>query len=232
MVTRHETATSDVRWGDGERGFTLVELLVVTVMTLLILAATVTLTSQVQSGYTYELEQASAEQEGRYALDWITRLLRQAGTNSYGIRTGGCLPTGLPAGNAYIPVIRDPNGTGADNSIRILADVNPPNRLIGGTAPGNCTELGEDLTVAHDAAARTITLRDNNLTGSAATPQTDAVISNLRFSYLNAARVATTDMRQVTWVRVEVTAQARARLTPTGQQPVYRFVSEVMLRAR
>jgi prepilin-type N-terminal cleavage/methylation domain-containing protein len=232
MVMSQVRSTAAARRSVSERGFTLVELLVATVVTLLVLAGTVTLTSQVQSGYNYELEQAAAEQEGRYALDWITRLLRQAGTNGYGIRSvGGCLPLGLPTGAAFIPVIRDPNGTGTDNNIRILADVNPPNKLIGGPAPGNCTELGEDLTVAHQPAARTITLRDNN---AAAGPiaQTDAVVTNLRFVYLNAARVATTDMRQVAWVRVEVTTQARIRHGPTGQQPIYRLASEVRLRPR
>jgi prepilin-type N-terminal cleavage/methylation domain-containing protein len=235
MVTPEVPVPTRTRDPMDQRGFTLIELLIVAVITLLVLGATVTLTSQVESGYSYELEQAAAEQEARYALDWIARLLRQAGTNSYNIiisaanPTPGCLPAGLPIG-VFVPVVRDPNGTGVNNNIRILADVNPANRLIGGTGVGNCTERGEDLTVAHNVAARTITLRDNTL--GAAVPQTDTIVTDLRFEYLNAARAATTDMRQVAWVRVEVATQARARHGPTGGQPVYRLATEVRLRAR
>ena len=66
-----------------ERGFTLVELLVATMVSMVVLGGAVALTSQVQAGYRRQVESAAAEQEGRYALEWIGKLLRTAGNNPF-----------------------------------------------------------------------------------------------------------------------------------------------------
>ncbi len=83
-----------------ERGFTLVELLVATVVSMLVLGGAVALTSQVQTGYRRQVEAAAAEQEGRYALEWIGKLLRGAGNNPFSVarpivrvRRARCLST-------------------------------------------------------------------------------------------------------------------------------------------
>ena len=43
------------------------------------------------------------------------------------------------------------------DDIRIQADVNPANALLGGLA-APCGEPGEDLTIAHDPGAQAITV--------------------------------------------------------------------------
>ena len=39
------------------------------------------MTSQIQKGYRRQLEDSAAEQEARYALDWIGRYIRAAANN-------------------------------------------------------------------------------------------------------------------------------------------------------
>ena len=103
----------------------------------------------------------------------------------------------------------DPDGDGADDDIRIHADVNPPNGLLGG-AVGICDEDNEDLTIAYDADNMTITRRDNN-TDMAAMPMTEPVITSLVFEYLDSARNVTANPNAVAYVRVRVTGQSATK---------------------
>jgi type IV pilus assembly protein PilW len=59
-----------------ERGFTLAELLVATMITTVVLGGAVMLTSSVQQSFRRQIEDSAGEQEGRYALDWVSRLIR------------------------------------------------------------------------------------------------------------------------------------------------------------
>src|SRR5690242_15672782 len=88
-----------------ERGFTLAEILIASFVTMMILGGAVTLTSQVQASYRRQIEDAAAEQEGRYALEWISRLIRAAGNNPYSLP-----PVPPPAANGYssCPVANTP----------------------------------------------------------------------------------------------------------------------------
>ena len=43
------------------------------------------MTSQVQQSFRRQIEDSAGEQEGRYALDWVSRLIRAAGNNPYGL---------------------------------------------------------------------------------------------------------------------------------------------------
>ena len=79
--------------------------------------------------------------------------------------------------------------TSVMDDLRVQADVNPPNGLLGGVG-GVCDEAGEDVTIAHDPTAMTITLRDNNLDDNPIA-MTDSVITDLRFAYLDANRTPT-----------------------------------------
>ena len=62
-----------------ERGFTLAELLVASMITTVVLGGAVMMTSQVQQSFRRQVEDSAGEQEGRYALDWIGRLIREIG---------------------------------------------------------------------------------------------------------------------------------------------------------
>src|SRR5688572_17604369 len=107
------------------RGVSLVELLVATVTMTVVLGAAVALTSQVQNGYRRQLEDSAAEQEGRYALDWITRHLRGASNDPYGIENNPGF-TNCPVANTNIQGIQfDPDNDNLDDDVRLMTDANP-----------------------------------------------------------------------------------------------------------
>lgn len=190
-----------------ERGFTIAELLVALVVSLLVVGGAVSVTSQVQTGYRRQMEEVVAEQEGRYALDWVSRLIRSAGNNPYAIATGDC-PL---AGTLFVGLIPDPNGDLNQNDIRLQTDSNPPDRLLGG-ALGACSQANEDVTVSYDAATRSITFLDNNL-GGAATIRTEPVIMNMQFIYRDGMRnvlAAPINPAQVMYVETRITVRPRA----------------------
>ena len=64
-----------------ENGLTLIELLVASAITVVVLGSAVAMTSQIQNGYRRQLEDSAAEQEARYVLEWIGRYVRGAANN-------------------------------------------------------------------------------------------------------------------------------------------------------
>jgi type II secretory pathway pseudopilin PulG len=209
-----------------DRGFSLVELLVASMVTMVVLGGAVALTSQMQVGYRRQIEQSAAEQEGRYALDWVSRLIRAAGNNPYNLATSACPAAGTP----YAAIVFDPDGDTIDDDIRLQTDSNPPDGLLGGP-DGACTQANEDVTVSLDHGANSITFLDNNI-GGLATIRTDAVIEDLRFIYRDVARNVTTNPLNVVYVETQVTIRTRTINAATGA-PVTRVLSqEVRIRGR
>ena len=200
------------RLATDERGFTIAELLVSTVVSVLILGGAVSLTSQVQNGYRRQMEEVAAEQEGRYALDWVSRLIRAAGNNPYSITTSNC-----PAANTAVEGLIINLAT-APTTVRIQTDSNPPDRLLGGTT-GNCVQPNEDVTVSYDSTTRSVTFLDNNL-GGGASVRTEPVITDLQFIYRDGSHAvmdpATTLLTpvqfaaQVMYIETRITVQPRA----------------------
>jgi type II secretory pathway pseudopilin PulG len=218
-----------------DRGFTLIELLVASAVTMLILGGAVALTSQVQASYTRQIEDSAAEQEGRYALEWVSRMIRSAGNNPYSLPanpgdTSVC-PAGVLGGTAYSWLVMDPDGGAVtDDSIRIQTDSNPPDGLLGGDATA-CNQANEDVTVSYDGVSRSITFLDNNL-GGAASIRTDAVIDGLRFIYRDSNHVVTANPANTIYVETQVTVRTRLVDSLTGL-PATRVISqEVRIRGR
>lgn len=209
-----------------EGGFTFMELLIASAVTIATMGVAVQVASQVQQGYTRQMDASAYEEEARFAIDWIVRALRQAGSNPYGITVSNC----PAAGTAFVPLRLDPNANGLDDDVRIHADVGQPNALLGGDA-GACTEADEDLTIALDTANRTITRQDNNL-DAAPVAMTDGVITGLQFTYLDAARAVTANPAAVAFVSVAVTAQSTTANAQTGLFDTITLSSEVRLRSR
>src|SRR6202008_3932185 len=113
-----------------ERGFTLVELLVSLVISLCVIGSATVLAGQMQMSYRRQLEASTAQQEGRYAVEWIERYIRAAGNNPHRVTTSAC----PAAGTAFQAIRMDPNGTGSNNNIRLQMDGSPVDGLIGGAA--------------------------------------------------------------------------------------------------
>ena len=217
-----------------ERGFTLIELLVATVVSMLVLGGAVVLTSQVQNGYRRQIEQAAAEQEARYALEWIGKLIRGADNNPFNVTTTDC----PAAGTGYAAIRFDPNGDGVDNDIRLQTDSNPPDGQVGGTL-GVCTQANEDVTISLDTANSAILFFDNNL-GVPASIRTDAVIQDLRFIYRDDQHAVDFPLgsgtpitsANVRYVEIQITARTRT-LDPSTGAPVSRTLSsEIRVRSR
>ena len=220
------TLHRQLRSGAGERGFTLIELLVATVVSMLVLGGAVALTSQVQNGYRRQIEASAGEQEGRYALEWIGKLIRGADNNPFSRTLTDC----PAAATAYAAIRFDPNGDGIANDIRLQTDSNPPDGQIGGSS-GVCNQANEDVTISLDAANRAILFFDNNL-GVPASIRTDAVIQDLRFVYRDAARAVTTVPANVRYVEIRITVRSRT-LDPATGAPVTRLLSsEIRVRSR
>ncbi len=220
------TLHRQLRSGAGERGFTLIELLVATVVSMLVLGGAVALTSQVQNGYRRQIEASAGEQEGRYALEWIGKLVRGADNNPFSVTSTNCPAAATP----YAAIRFDPNGDLVHNDIRLQTDSNPPDGQVGGS-PGLCNQANEDVTISHDPANNAILFFDNNL-GAPASIRTDAVVQDLRFVYRDAARAVTTVPANVRYVEIRITVRSRT-IDPSTGAPVTRVLSsEIRVRSR
>jgi type II secretory pathway pseudopilin PulG len=208
-----------------QRGFTLVELLVASVCTIIVLGSAVALTAQIQSGYRRQLEDSVGEQEARYALDWIGRYLRSVGNNPFN-RTSSACPT---AGTAFVGLI--PNLT--TGTLTIQSDSNPPDGLIGGSA-GLCNQTNEHVTISHNATLHEIQFLDQAV-GTTATTRTDKVIDNLQFVYLDSNRNAwdpATSASNIFYVRTVITIRTRTINATTGAPITRTISSEIRVRSR
>jgi prepilin-type N-terminal cleavage/methylation domain-containing protein len=185
------------RRSGSEGGFTLIEFMIASLVMAIVLGSTVGLATQIQQAFQADMDDAAVQQEARFALEWISRELRSAASDPYNAV--------LPGQEIWI----DPNA-GADNndSIRFQADISgatpdlPPDGII--------DDPGENVTIALDAANRVIT-RDDANAGGGAVAMTDAIFTDLSFTPLNDAGVATANPSLVSSVRVSVTAESRGR---------------------
>lgn len=209
MVTTHSISTR-ARLA-GEQGFTLVEFMIAALIMSLVLGSTVMLATQLQQAYTTQLDDAALEQEARYALDWIARDLRQAGSDPYYVL----------AADDEIGI--DPNGGGdPDDSIRIQQDINPTDGVI--------DDDGEDITIALDTVNDVIT-REDTIAG-VTEDMTDPVFTDLQFTFLDSSHTVTADPDDVSYVRVQVTAQSRAWSVNLGDRPSATLSTEIRVRTR
>lgn len=209
-----------------EAGTTLIEMLVALGITAGVLGASGALAGQMQGSYRLQVETAEAQQEARYAIEWITRHLRSAGNNPYALTVTPCPVAGTPV----MGIRLDPDGDGVDDDIRIQSDRFPANGLIGGGA-SNCTEAGEDVTISHDPAALTLRLQDNNL-GDAPEAMTDALVGALHFVYRDADGNVTRLESAVAFVETSVTVQSRVNDPATNAPRTSTLRADVRVRNR
>ncbi|MBI2828251.1 MAG: prepilin-type N-terminal cleavage/methylation domain-containing protein [Acidobacteria bacterium] len=197
----------------GESGFTLIEFMIAAAIMTMVLGGTVMLATQIQQAYGTQLDDVAVEQEARYALDWIARDLRSAGSDPYDI---------IPD-NQEVQI--DPDGVAPTyDSILVQADINPPDGVL--------DDPGENITIAFDSVNTVITREDPNAADPAAQAMTEAIFTDLRFTYLDTARAVTTTPELVAYVQVQVTAQSRARNPITGGYTTSTLATEVRLRTR
>ena len=219
-----------------QRGFTLIELLVSMMITTVVLGGALLMSSQVQDSFRHQIEDSAGEQEGRYALDWVSRLIRGAGNNPYSLPPD--TPLVATDDNAVCPVdptpyswlIMDPDADGINDDIRLQSDTNPPDGILGGK-DGTCDQKNEDVTVSYDPDTDSITFRDNNLDDGAEV-RTDAVIDGLLFVFKNDKHEPTADVANVVYVETQITVRTRTLNPLTGLPETRLLTQEVRLRGR
>jgi prepilin-type N-terminal cleavage/methylation domain-containing protein len=215
-----------------ENGFTLMELLVASAITVVVLGSAVAMTSQIQNGYRRQLEDSAAEQEARYVLEWIGRYVRGAANNPTAATTTAC------PGPAVVNVAAiqfDPNNDDEDNDLRVMTDSNPPDGLFGGPA-GVCDQANEDVTISLDADANTITFLDNN-TGASVETRTDTVIEGLEFVFRTASHAAIDSSNpanagSVVYVETRIIIRSRTIDPASGAPATRTLTQEVKIRSR
>ncbi len=196
-----------------ESGFTLIEFMIAATLTTIVLGSTIMLATQMQQAYGTQLDDAAVEQEARYALEWIARDLRSAGSDPYDIIAD------------EMEIWLDPNaGADTNDSVRVQADINPPD--------GDILDERENVTIALDPVNNVITRLDANAADLTALAMTETIFTDLSFTFLNASRAVTTTSKLVAYVQVQVTAQSRGRNPYTGAFTSSTLSTEVRLRTR
>ena len=114
--------------------------------------------------------------------------------------------------------------------MRILADINPPDGLIGGPA-GTCGQDGEDVTIAHDPEELVITREDNSGADGPIT-LTEPINQDLVFTFLDSARAVTTNEALITFVRVQIIGQSQVYNANFGEGATATLETEVRVRTR
>jgi len=143
----------------GDAGFTLVELLVTSVILLAVLGIVGQIFADSDRVYRTQRQYVDARGNAAAALDMIVRLIRQAGETT--------------AANGITP---DPDANGVMDSIRLVADWNPRNGVL--------TDPYENVTFTVNAG----TLFKQEPTDAGPVPFADRVAS-LTFSYVSPAGV-------------------------------------------
>lgn len=220
------TACGGPRQTRDERGFTLVEFMIAAAITIAVLGGTITLATQIQQGYSTQLDDVTVEEEARFTLDWIARLMRSAGSNPYSIALSPCPVANTP----FAALTLDPNGNGIQDDVRVHSDNNPADGLLIGAA-GACTQLSEDVTIAHDPVNLVITRNDRG-DPAGVTTMTEPIFTQLLFTYLNEARAPTTTATAVAWAQIRVTGRSRAFNSITREFTTSSLETEVRLRTR
>jgi len=211
------------------RGFALVELLLALSLTMVVIGAAVAVTGDVQRTQAYALEDTAAQQEARYVIEWIARVVATAGSDPYAISQAASPAAAATCGGEVFVAIRpDPDGNGVPDDLRVQADINPPNGILVGDGVA-CDESGEDVTIGIDRTDRVITRRDL-ATDAGPLPVTDAVFTDLRFTYLTLARAPAASGEDIAFVGIAVTAESRARNPVTGVRARFTYRREVRVR--
>jgi len=183
-----------------EAGYSLAELLVATSVVMTVTGAAGALAAGVQRIATAVDGEQAARMDARFTIDWIVRTVEEAGSYPYGPPAGVC-----GAGGGVEPLDVDPLADGRRDAIRVRADVNPPNGVLGGAADA-CDERGEDVLIAFDRRAGTVTRRDA-ADGAPAAVSAPRVLG-LLFEYRDADGAVTNRAVDVASVRITLTVRA------------------------
>ena len=191
-----------------QSGYSLVELLVSTAVTLVVVGAAGLLATSIERVASAVEREHGALLDAQFTLDWMVRTLEQAGSRAYGTPELAC----GGAGETFSALQVDPDGNGVDDDVRVQMDVNPPNGWLGGR-PGVCDESGEDVAISFDREAQVVT-RQDVASDTSPVAVSGAIVRDLRFTYRDGERRVTRRAADVESVEVELTAATGVGLDP------------------
>jgi type IV pilus assembly protein PilW len=205
-----------------ERGFSMIELMIAVLVSLMVLGSAASVIQGVQSTYAHQMDDATVQQEARFAMDFIRRTIEQAGSNPYSISSSPCV-------DDFQGIRINPNANGT--SIRVQADIGTPDGHLVGSGGGNCTQQNEDVTIDLDAATGAITRRDRAV-DAAAVAWTDGVFTNLQFQYFDESMTATAVPRDIRVVRVTITGRSRTARPGDANAATFTLESDIRLKSQ
>jgi len=218
-----EASPRDARGLRDERGFTMIEMMIAVLVSLTVLGSAISVMSAVQSTYAHQMDDATVQQEARFAMDFIRRTLEQAGSNPYNISLANTSPC---AGTGFVGL-----QTMGTNTIRVQADVNPPDGLLIGPGSGSCSQENEDVTIGFNAYSGTIT-RQDLATDASPVAWTDGVFTGLQFEYFDDSMAVTTDPNSVRIIRVTITGRSRTARPGMAEGNTIELESDIRLKAQ
>lgn len=195
-----------------QSGYSLVELLVATAVTLVVAGAAGLLATSTERITSVVEREHGALMDAQFTLDWIIRTLEQAGSHAYGTAFSASAHACEGGGESFSALLVDPDGNGVDDDVRVRMDVNPPNGWLGGW-PDLCDESGEDVAIGFDRAAHVVT-RQDVATDTSPVAVSGAIVRDLRFTYRDGERRVTRRAADVSSVEVVLTVT-----TGTGPDP-------------
>jgi len=192
-----------------ERGFSLVELMISTLVVLTISAAVFNLLAETQRSASYQAEMHGVTDNTRIAMETIERYIRQAGNDP------------LNAGFAGVTVI-------SATSVRLRSDVTGSAGGDQGDPDGDSTDSGEDVTVQLNAGNNSIEVAPS---GGAAQAIAN-YISGLTLEYYDANGALTNVGSAVRKIGVTITGATTLPNPQTGQIFSIQLRSDVQIASR
>jgi prepilin-type N-terminal cleavage/methylation domain-containing protein len=188
----------------GAAGFSLLELIISISLLSMLLAAVFDAVWRVEKGYAHEKRVSAMQGNQRYAMEMITRALRNAGNN--------------PEGIALDKVNLDPDGNGQKDSIRIQSDCNPPD--------GDIADSEED--VLFRVSSNSLLYRD----GPPGSTETSiaANVQSISFAAFDDQGNPTTSVDLMSAIVITLTATTERRSLQTGTVRTQALTATVNLR--
>jgi len=194
-----------------EAGFSIVEFLISTLITLSVCAAVFTILADTQRTASYQTEVQTTLENTRLAMDTIERYISQAGNDPLKVGFAGVTITSA----TQVRLRSDLTGSATGNSDK-------------GDPDGDTSDSGEDVTIQYNSGARSIEI----VPGGGSAQPIATYISDFSMQYFDATGPATTDGNAVHKVRVSITGATTLPNPKTGQIFSQQLSSDVSLPTR
>jgi prepilin-type N-terminal cleavage/methylation domain-containing protein len=198
------------------RGFSFLEVLVVTAILVLALGAVFSIAVQSQRSFQSERQMNEATQQARLAFNQIIRYTRQAGNDPFDAMT---VPPIEILGSGHVRINSDVTGSQPSVTGNAMERTGDPDGLL--------NSIHERVTVRHHPGSQTLFIDVGY--GEEATA---SGISGLEFTFLDRAGLETSNGFEVAEVRIEMVAETPRVNLSTGRVNSITLASSVFLRSK